>query len=239
MEYHEQHSLVPQDWLVQAWLKIAKERGVLPPTATEDVLMHDKEGLAFLMRLGLGFQTPCSSVDTMTKRYHGTGCHQQFNQCVCAGSMPTRVFSLHPHAFCVTGAQQDAHGASAAQVCVTARMAQALESGKTLPTPNGLCFDRARTCERMMGEVWHEWDDQDQYHLCLSEDVQPGARCTVCVDETQATHVCDDCMEALCATCLKFHRKWGLTLRHKRVREIQVETGVKKQNPGWTSVEAL
>ena len=71
-------------------------------------------------------------------------------------------------------------------------MAQALQSGNKLPTPNGLWLDRAQTGEGMMGEVWHDLDDQGEYHFCLSEDVQPGALCTVCVDELQATHVCGE-----------------------------------------------
>ena len=121
--------------------------------------------------------------------------------------------------------------AIAPQVCVTARVAQALQSGKKPPTPNGLWLDRAHTGESMMGEVWHEWDDQGEYHFCLSEDVQPGALCTACVDELQATHVC--------AGCLEFHRKRKATLRHKRPREINVASGVERHKRRWTSVEAL
>ena len=112
MPYHDHPPLVPQDWLVQAWLKTAKARGVLPPTATKDDLLQDKEGLAFLMQLGLGFQTPCSSIDTMTKHFH-----EDFDY-----SMPSRVFSLHPHAFCVMDALQVERGTHTPQVCVTARV---------------------------------------------------------------------------------------------------------------------
>lgn len=129
--------------------------------------------------------------------------------------------------------------AIAPQVCVTARVAQALQSGNKLPTPNGLWLDRAQTGEGMMGEVWHDWDDHGEYHFCLSEDVQPGALCTVCVDELQATHVCDNCMKALCAECFAFHQKRRVTLRHKRVREINMASGPEKHKHQWTSVEAL